>query len=193
VVASSPAELRTRRLVLRRWRDTDRAPFAALNADPEVMRYFPGTLTAEQTDAYVDRIETLFDEQGFGLWALERAGTFLGFTGLAVPGFEIPCLADAGVTRPVEVGWRLARAAWGHGYATEAATAVLDDAFGRVGLDAVISFTARVNSRSRAVMRRLGLSHVADFDHPKISAESSLYEHVLYGVTADAWRKLAPG
>jgi RimJ/RimL family protein N-acetyltransferase len=121
--------LRTSRLVLRRWRDEDRAPFAALNADPEVMRYFPRTLTRAESDMMVDRIEASFDEHGYGLWAVDvvRAGAgvsgFIGFVGLAWQRFP------AHFTPALEIGWRLARHAWGHGYASEAATAARDFAF----------------------------------------------------------------
>src|SRR5262245_16769350 len=117
--------LRTERLLLRRWRDEDRAGFAALNADPEVMEYFPTRLTAADSDALVDKIEAHFEERGFGLWALQVAesGEFIGFTGLSVPRF------DAAFMPGVEVGWRLARVAWGHGYASEAARRALEFGF----------------------------------------------------------------
>jgi RimJ/RimL family protein N-acetyltransferase len=117
--------IRTRRLVMRRWRASDRDPYAALNADPEVMRYFPATLDRAASDASIDRIEDLFARQGFGLWALEVAATaeFIGFTGLNPMPEGVPGAGD------MEVGWRLARPAWHHGYATEAATAAVDVAF----------------------------------------------------------------
>jgi RimJ/RimL family protein N-acetyltransferase len=123
-VPDSGPELRTERLLLRRWRETDREPFAALNADPEVMEHFPGPMAREESDTFVDRIETHFAEHGFGLWAVEvvSTGSFAGFVGLAVPRFQ------AHFTPAVEVGWRLARQRWGNGYATEAARAAL--AFG---------------------------------------------------------------
>lgn len=175
-------QLRTARLLLRRWRDEDRAPYAALNADPEVTATLAGPLTRAESDAMVDRIEAGFAEQGFGLWALERldTGDFVGFTGLSVPGFEAPFLPA------VEVGWRLARAAWGHGFATEAARAAVDDGFTRVGLPEVVSFTAESNHRSRAVMERIGMTHDAgeDFDHPRLPAGHPLRRHVLYRLAA---------
>lgn len=178
--------LRTDRLVLRRWRPADLAPFAALNADPEVMEHFPSTLDRAASDALAAAADAGFDERGFGLWAVEVAatGAFIGFTGLAVPRFE------AHFTPVVEVGWRLARPAWGHGYATEAATAALDDAFGRLGLAEVVSFTAVPNARSQAVMRRLGMTHDPgdDFDHPNLPAGHRLRRHVLYRIDAAAWR-----
>lgn len=175
-MATPERQLRTDRLLLRGWRDSDLKPFAALNADPEVMRYFPAPLTREQSDALAGRASDGLGERGWGLWAVERDGDFLGFTGLAVPGFE------AHFTPAVEIGWRFVRSAWGSGYATEAGTAVLRFAFGELGLDEVVSFTAVGNRRSRAVMERIGMVRDADgdFDHPRVSASSPLRRHVLY-------------
>ncbi|WP_433345543.1 GNAT family N-acetyltransferase [Microtetraspora malaysiensis] len=173
--------IETERLVLRRWRESDREPFAALNADPEVMEYFPSTLTRERSDALADRLEAEFEECGFGLWAVELSGEFIGFTGLSVPRFT------AHFTPCVEVGWRLARSAWGHGYASEAARAALDHGFGTVGLQEIVSFTAVVNTRSRRVMERIGMRHDpdGDFDHPALAQDSPLRRHVLYRIGAD--------
>lgn len=171
--------LETTRLVLRRWRDADREPFAALNADPRVMEYFPAPLTREQSDALVDRIEAGFVRHGTGLWAVERRddGAFLGFTGLSRP--SSPPLVGT-----VEIGWRLAAHAWGRGFATEAARRVVEHAFAPDGadLDELVSFTARTNERSRAVMRRLGMTHDAgdDFEHPSLPVGHRLRPHVLY-------------
>jgi RimJ/RimL family protein N-acetyltransferase len=136
-------ERRTRRLLLRRWRDSDREPFAALNADPEVMRHFPGVLDRAASDATVDRIEAGFDRYGYGLWAAQRfdTGEFIGFVGLQWIPFE------AHFTPALEVGWRLARSAWGHGYATEAAQEALRVAFGEVGVPEVVSITTPGNTR----------------------------------------------
>lgn len=182
---TAPVRLRTDRLVLRRWRAEDLEPFAALNADPEVMARFPSTLDRAASDALAETADAHFDEHGFGLWAVEVAGTgrLVGYTGLAVPRFT------AHFTPAVEVGWRLARHAWGQGYATEAAAAALDDAFGRVGLAEVVSFTSVGNERSRAVMRRLGMAHdaVEDFDHPGLSPGHWLRRHVLYRLGAATW------
>ncbi|GES01662.1 N-acetyltransferase [Acrocarpospora corrugata] len=168
----------TERLVLRHWRDSDREPFAALNSDPKVMEHFPAALTREQSDQLVDRIEAGFEARGFGLWAVEVAATgeFIGFTGLAIPGF-----------RPgVEIGWRLARSAWGYGYASEAARAVLTEGFQRHGLEEIISFTTVGNIRSRAVMQRIGMTHdpADDFDHPSLPDDSPLRRSVLYRIRA---------
>ncbi len=175
-------ELRTARLVLRRWRMADRAPFAALNADREVMAYYPAPLDRAASDAAAERIEAHWAARGFGLWAVEVPGAdeFAGYVGLAVPGAGLP-FASAQVP-PVEVGWRLARACWGRGYAAEAARAALDDGFGRLGLAEVVSFTAAGNARSRAVMERLGMRRDAaeDFDHPALPEEHALRRHVLY-------------
>src|SRR5690606_13074652 len=127
--------LRTERLVLRRWRDEDRDPFAALNADPVVMEHYPATLSRAESDAFVDRVEAHLDEAGWGLWAVEVAesGDFAGYVGLWPASFE------AHFTPAVEVGWRLARAHWGRGYATEAARAAVADGFARVGLEEIVS------------------------------------------------------
>jgi ribosomal-protein-alanine N-acetyltransferase len=175
-------ELRTERLLLRRWREADRAPFAALNADPEVMAHFPEPLARAASDQMVDRIEAVFDRDGFGLWAVEvvATGRFIGFTGMNEVGFT------AHFTPAVEVGWRLARAAWGHGYATEAARAALRFGFDTVGLAGVVSFTSTTNTRSQAVMRRLGMTHdpADDFDHPRIPERHRLRRHVLYRLTS---------
>src|SRR5215467_14840031 len=168
--------LRTARLLMRRWRDADRRPFAAMNADPEVMRYFPATLDRAASDEYIDRMEALFKRQGFGLWALEEAATgrFLGFTGLN------PMPAGVPGAGGVEIGWRLARHAWHHGYATEAARAALGVAFDGLGLAEIWSMTAVLNQPSQAVMRRLGMSEVARFDHPRVPPGHPLQPHVTY-------------
>lgn len=177
------SELLTERLVLRRWRDDDRLTFATMNADPEVMRHFPEVLTRRQSDMLVDRIEAGFDRHGFGPWAVEvvETGRFIGFTGLAVPGF------DAHFTPAVEIGWRLARASWGHGYASEAARRVLAFAFDEAGLDEVVSFTARTNLRSQAVMRRIGMTYdpADDFDHPLVAEGHRIRPHVLWRISAE--------
>jgi RimJ/RimL family protein N-acetyltransferase len=168
--------IRTERLLMRRWRDSDRGPFAAMNADPEVMRYFPETLERAASDAYMDRIEALIQRQGFGLWALElaAAGRFLGFTGLN------PMPAGVPGAGGMEVGWRLARHAWHHGYATEAGTAALGVAFRGAGLAEVWSMTAVLNEPSQAVMRRLGMTLHAHFEHPRIERGHPIRPHVLF-------------
>lgn len=178
--------METERLIMRRWREADRRPFAELNADPEVMEHFPAPLTREQSDAMVDRIESAFDEHGYGLWALEvrATGEFVGFTGLAWQTFE------AHFTPALEVGWRLARSAWGQGYASEAARAAIGYGFGPAGQDGIVSMTTVANLRSRAVMERLGMTRdpADDFDHPRIPAGSPVRPHVLYRLSRDARR-----
>jgi RimJ/RimL family protein N-acetyltransferase len=168
----------TARLLMRRWRDSDREPFAAMNADPAVRRYFPDLLDRVASDVSIDRMESLFDRQGFGLWALEVAGSgeFIGFTGLN------PMPAGVPGAGGMEVGWRLAESAWHRGYATEAATAALGVAFGGVGLAEIWSMTAVTNQPSQAVMRRIGMSYYADFEHPKLPLGHPLRPHVAYRV-----------
>ena len=163
--------IRTERLVLRQWREEDKEPFAALNADPVVMEHFPSTMTREESDAFVERCAAAIASRGWGFWAVEAEGTFIGFVGLNEPGF-MP---------GVEIGWRLARDAWGRGYATEAARAVLAFAFDELGLAEVISFTTVENRRSRRVMERIGMTHDpdGDFDHPRVTDER-IRPHVLY-------------
>ncbi len=168
--------IRTGRLVMRRWRESDRDPYAAMNADPEVMRYFPATLDRAASDASIDRMEALFDRQGFGLWALEVAATaeFIGFTGLNPMPDGVPGAGG------MEVGWRLTRHAWHQGYATEAATAAADVAFNGVGLDHIWSMTAVLNQPSQAVMIRLGMTAYALFDHPALEPGHPLRRHIVY-------------
>lgn len=172
------ADIRTERLLLRRWRDSDRDGWAAMCADPEVMRWFPAPLTREQADASIDRIDAHFDEHGYGLWAVERIeeSDFIGFLGLNMTTWE------AAFTPAVEIGWRLARHAWGRGYATEAATAVVEHAFTTLGLEEIISLTVPANEPSWNVMRKLGMTHDPgeDFDHPNIADGHPLQRHVLY-------------
>jgi RimJ/RimL family protein N-acetyltransferase len=168
--------IRTGRLIMRRWRESDAAPFAALNADQETMRYFPSTLDRAESDALIGRIEQRFEQQGFGLWALEiaQAGEFIGFTGLNPMPDGVPGAGG------MEVGWRLARHAWHNGYATEAARAALDVAFGRLALDEIWSMTAVLNKPSQAVMRRIGLTRHAFFEHPRVPRDNPLRPHVAY-------------
>jgi RimJ/RimL family protein N-acetyltransferase len=171
-------ELGTRRLRLRPFEEQDREPFAALNADREVMEFMPAPLSRAESDAMVERIAQHHARQGFGLWAVEeRQGTrFAGYVGLTVPSFE------AAFTPCVEVGWRLARWAWGQGYATEGAREALRFGFEERGLSEVVSFTVPANVRSRRVMERLGMrrDEAGDFDHPRLSEGHPLRRHVLY-------------
>jgi RimJ/RimL family protein N-acetyltransferase len=178
VSATAAPELRTDRLLLRRWRDGDRDTFAAMNADARVMEHFPAPLSREESDAAADRIDRHFDERGFGLWAVEVPGVvpFAGFIGLSVPAFTAP------FTPCVEVGWRLAADCWGRGYATEGARAALTFGFDTLGLQEIVSFTTAGNTRSVLVMERLGMTRdpADDFDHPNLPGDHPLRRHLLY-------------
>ena len=172
--------IETARLILRTWRESDFEPWAALNADPEVMRHFPATLTRIEADALAARNQDHIDQHGFGLWAVERRedGVFLGFTGLMT-------LRESNPLAPgVEAGWRLARHAWGQGYATEAARAAMDDGFSRLGLKQIVAFTAVPNLPSQAVMARLGMVRRTDldFDHPMLPPGHVLERHLVWSL-----------
>lgn len=175
----------TERLRLRQWREADYAAFAALNADAEVMRYFPAPLSRAESDAMADRCRGLIAAKGWGLWAVERKtdGAFLGFVGLHEPAAALPFAPC------VEVGWRLARHAWGYGYATEAARGALAYGFGHLGLDEIVFFTALANARSRAVMQRIGMQEDAvGFEHPALPPGHPLRPHCLYRLPRAAWQ-----
>lgn len=180
-------ELETARLRLRRWRDDDRMPFAALNADPVVMEHFPSTLSRAESDALVDRIENGFEERRWGLWAAEarEPSVFVGFVGLN------PATFDAPFTPAIEIGWRLGREHWGHGYATEGARAALDFGFDELALDEIVSFTTHANMRSRRVMERLGMHHdpANDFDNPNVPVGHPIRPHVLYRLDRISWQR----
>ena len=182
-------EIRTERLALRGWTDADRPAYAAINADPAVMATIGPLQTRAQTDSAIDRMMASWVENGFGLWCVELDGGCIGFTGLNRPWFQ------AAFTPCVEVGWRLASAHWGHGYAPEAGRAALDFGFNVVGLDEIVSFTAAVNHKSRRVMEKLGMSHDAgaDFDHPNLREGDPLRRHVLYRLSADQHRGVPSG
>ncbi len=177
-------EIETERLVLRRWRDADRGPFARMNADPAVMAHFPALLTEAESERLIDNIKAHFDRHGFGLWAAElrATGEFIGFIGLSVPRFE------AVFTPCVEIGWRLDAAHWGTGLATEGARAVVQYGFDVLRLDEIVSFTVPENVRSRHVMEKLGMSHDPrdDFDHPNLGEGHPLRRHVLYRLRRQA-------
>lgn len=179
---TSAHELTTRRLRLRRWREEDLQPFSEMNADPEVMEFFPAPLTRDESDDLASRIETSFDTRGYGLWAVEvtETGRFIGFTGLLLATF------DAHFTPAVEIGWRLARDQWGLGYATEAARAAAQDGFERLELSEIVSFTTKGNARSRSVMERIGMARDQgdDFEHPNMAEGHPLRRHVLYRLPA---------
>jgi ribosomal-protein-alanine N-acetyltransferase len=170
--------LRTARLILRRWRDSDRAPCAEMTSDPEVMRFFPVTRDRARSDAWIDRVEAHFERTGFGIWAVEAPGVapFIGLVGLSEVPAEIPC-APA-----VEAAWTLHAPFWRHGYAAEAAAAAMQDGFERVGLAEIVAFTAALNTPSQAVMRALGMVRdvAGDFDHPRVPEGHELRPHVLF-------------
>jgi RimJ/RimL family protein N-acetyltransferase len=176
----------TERLLLREWQYRDREPFARLNADARVAEHLGPQLSRHESDALVDALIARWAADGYGVWAVERLedGAFLGFAGLNAPSFE------AHFTPAVEVEWRLAPEAWGHGYATESARAALRFGFETRGLDEIVSFTVPANTRSRAVMERLGMTRDPsdDFDHPGLPAGHPLRRHVLYRVTTETWR-----
>lgn len=177
-------ELRGPRVLLRAWTEADLAPFAAMNADAEVMRHFPSTLTRAESDQLAARVRAHFAKYGFGAWAVEIPGVmpFAGCVGLLHVGF------DAHFTPAVEISWRLARAAWGQSYATEAAQCALRYGFATLQLPEVVSFTVPANLRSQAVMQRLGMHSKAEenFAHPNLPAGHPLSEHVLYRISRDA-------
>ena len=172
-----PVALRTPRLLLREWHDDDREPFAALSADPEVMRYLPPLPDRAASDQFIARMREHNDERGFAYWAVELPGeaALIGAIGL----YRVRLLPFAPA---VEIGWRLARAYWGRGYATEAARAAIEDGFSRLGLAEIVAFTVPANERSRRVMERLGMRRDpdADFDHPAMPAGDPLRRHILY-------------
>jgi ribosomal-protein-alanine N-acetyltransferase len=175
--------IQTERLILREWSDDDLEPFARMNADPDVMKHFPAPLTREESDALAARVRHGMKERGFGWWVLDIRGgpSFAGVLGLTVPAFDPPfrCTSPC-----VEIGWRLARSAWGHGYATEAARAALAHGFDVLGLEEIVSFTVPANVRSWSVMERLGMSRRPedDFDHPRLPEGHALRRHILYRV-----------
>jgi RimJ/RimL family protein N-acetyltransferase len=180
------SELRTPRVLLRRWRDADLAPFAALNADPEVMKYFPAKLSEQESANLIARAERDFERCGFGPWALELPGEepLIGFLGLMPVPDALP-FAPA-----VELGWRLARPFWGRGLASEAGRAATRHAFEELGLPELVAYTAAHNERSRRLMRRLGMTRdpAEDFAHPALPAGHRVSHHVLYRLPAARWR-----
>lgn len=180
----TPIEVETPRLLLRQWARSDRAPFAALNADPIVMAHFPATLTREESDALADHCECLIAERGWGAWAtqIKATGEFIGIVGLHIPQDDLP------VSPCVEILWRLARAHWGQGFATEAARGVLRFGFEVLRLPEIVSFTVPSNIRSRAVMERLGMQmDAATFEHPGVPVGHAFRTHVNYRLSRDQW------
>ena len=179
-------EPRTDRLQLRQWQPQDREAFAAMTADPEVMRYFPAPLTRAQSDAMADRCEALMAERGWGVWAVERLDNqqFIGIVGLHVPQADLP------FSPCVEIMWRLARDAWHQGFASEAAEAALAVGFEALQLAEIVAFTTTSNLPSQALMQRLRMTRdsAGDFDHPALAADHPLRAHVLYRLSAAKFR-----
>jgi ribosomal-protein-alanine N-acetyltransferase len=175
--------IQTPRLLLRGWKESDLPDFRAMNRDPQVMRYFTKPLTEEETDAFYLRIQEEFRELGYSLYAAETKaeGEFIGFVGFHMATFA------ASFTPCIEIGWRLKRAAWGQGFATEAAKACLDFGFGTLGIDRVYSFTSKVNRKSESVMQRIGMEKAMEFMHPNIGPDSPLCAHVLYRTDRDGY------
>jgi len=172
--------LKTDRLLLRRWRDSDRLPFQAMNADPRVMEFMPSLLPGAESDTLFGRAQAHFDRHGFGLFAVELLDnhSFIGFIGLSIPNFDAPFMPA------VEIGWRLAFEHWHRGLATEGARAVVGYGFNSLGLEQIVSFTTPANVLSRRVMERLGMTHdpADNFDHPRLSQGHPLRRHVLYRI-----------
>ena len=178
--------LTSKRLYLRQWQDSDLAPFARINANPEVMRYFPSVLSSEVSDRIAKKCQTLIAQNGWGLWAvcLKDSGRFIGFVGLNQTDAAMP-FAPA-----VEMAWRLDNAYWGQGYATEAAKLALRFAFETLKLNEVVAFTATVNTPSQRVMQRLGMQNsTQNFYHPALPKTHVLAEHVLYTMTRQRWQQ----
>ena len=183
---TEPVVLETERLILRPWREEDRAPFAALNVDPRVMEHFPKILDRAESDAIFERVRAGFAKHGYGPWALQVKGRapFIGFCGIWSPRFE------AHFTPCVEIGWRLGFAFWGQGYALESADVALDYGFEGLGLEEIVAYTTPRNLRSRRVMERLGMTHDPedDFDHPLDPETFADRRHVLYRLRRSDWR-----
>ena len=161
-------------LILRQWCDSDLEPFAVMNADAEVMRYFPATMSRAESEAAMTRYRCAIDERGWGLWAVEVDGVFAGFTGLNIPGFTshfTPC---------IEIGWRFRREFWGRGLAFKAANQAMAYGFGPLKLAEIVSFTAALNLRSQRLMEKLGFQPDGEFEHPLLPDGHLLRRHVLY-------------
>lgn len=181
--------IETERLYLRQWQASDFAPFAEMNANPEVMKYFPKLLTPKVSDIIANKCQQLIQDKGWGLWAISLKdhpkdnGNFIGFVGLN------ETHAEMSFAPAVEIAWRLHNDYWGQGYATEAARASLDFAFTELGLEEVVSFTAVSNKRSQLIMQRIGMTDTQDnFYHPTLKSTHPLAEHVLYKITRQQWQ-----
>lgn len=170
--------IETERLILRHWEERDRKPFAELNANENVMKYFPATLSAEESNAFVDRINSEFKETGFGLYAVEikETGEFIGYVGFHLFNFSLH------ISPNWEIGWRLSDKFWHKGYATEAAIACLNYARERRLCNKLYSFTAIPNIPSENVMKRIGMTYQGTFMHPALDDGHWLKEHKLFSI-----------
>lgn len=156
-----------------------------MNANTKVMKYFPNILSKEQSDEFISKINSHFNEKGYGLWAVEIKETkeFIGFIGFFNATFEsyfTPC---------VEIGWRLDNKYWNKGYATEGAKACLEYGFNNLGMNSIYSFTSQLNKRSINVMKKIGLKEKGTFHHPKIIEDNPLRLHVLYKIDKATYNK----
>jgi len=182
--------LETERIILREWRESDLPALAKINADPDVMRYFPASLTVQESENLVNRFQQHIHHNGFGFFALELKSDrqLIGFTGLNKPYYALP------FSPCVEIGWRLAKEFWGKGLASEAAGKCLQFAFEQLTLRDVVSFTAVDNVKSRSVMERIGMQNVAqNFQHPLLPTGHALREHVLYKIDKAHWLTITGG
>ncbi|WP_049603449.1 GNAT family N-acetyltransferase [Yersinia aldovae] len=185
---SEVIEFETKRLRLRQWLPSDKAPFAELNADKRVMAFFPAPLSREDSDTMADRCQTLITQRGWGLWAVEvkASGQFAGALGLHIPTVNLP------FSPCVEIGWRFAYPFWAQGLATEAALGALQVGFERLKLAEIVSFTALINQRSQALMARIGMTRASDtFLHPAVSSDSPLSQHCWYHISQQQWHNRA--
>lgn len=183
--------LLTERLILRDWREEDRAPFAAMNADPQVMRFFPETLTEAESNKIVDRLKASYAETGMTFFATEEqaTGRFVGLIGLRQVPQHLP------IAPVVELGWRLIADVWGRGYAPEAARALLQIGFEEFDQELLVAYTTPPNAPSRRVMEKIGMvrDKDRDFDHPELPADHPMRRHVVYSIDRDIWRKTKSG
>ncbi|MCA3017601.1 MAG: GNAT family N-acetyltransferase [Rhodocyclaceae bacterium] len=183
---ASPVEIRTQRVLLRQWKDSDLDAWAEMNADPEVRKYFPKVLDRAEADGEASRIRGGIAQRGWGMWAIEIPGIlpFAGLVGLNLPAFQAPWMPA------VEIGWRLSRDAWHKGYATEGAVAAMNFAFDELHLPEVVAMSVKTNTPSHQVMQRLGMTHdpSADFDHPRVPADWPLKTHILHRISPATWK-----